>query len=127
MHCESFPLRKLCSSLALSSRDGSLVSAPCGLGAASAEAAWWLKSWGLQMELVELISNLAVNPLLAMSSSMEVDMVSVEASVSEASSSLSPVYEELLEVVTLATVKLRFDWPVGKQEVACSILDATSL
>lgn len=68
MHCESFPLRKLCSSLALSSRDGSQVSAPCGLGAASAEAAWWLKSWGLQMELAELISNLAVNPLLAMDS-----------------------------------------------------------
>lgn len=102
----SFPLRKLCSSLALSSRDGSQVSAPCGLGAASAEAAWWLKLWGLQMELAELISNLAVNPLLAMSSSMvvEVEVVSVEASVSEASSSLSPVYEELLEVVTLATV-----------------------
>lgn len=56
------------------------------------------------MELAELISNLAVNPLLAMSSSMEVEVVSVEASVSEASSSLSPVYEELLEVVTLATV-----------------------
>lgn len=50
---------------------------------------------------------------------MEVDVVSVEVSVSKASSSLSPVYEELLEVVTLATVKLSFDWPVGKQEVAC--------
>ncbi len=55
-----------------------------------------------------------MNPLLAMSSSMEVAVVSVEVSVAEASSSLSPVYEELLEVVTLATVKLSFDWSVGK-------------
>ncbi len=92
----------------------SWVSAPCGPGAASAKAEWSLKLWGLQMELAELIWNLFVNPLLAMSSSMEVAVVSVEASVAEASSSLSPVYEELLEVVTLAMVKLSFDWSVGK-------------
>ncbi len=55
VHCECFPLRKLCSSLALSSRDGSRVSASCGPGAVSAEAEWSLKLWGYQMELAELI------------------------------------------------------------------------
>lgn len=112
MHCESFPLRKLCSSLALSSRDGSQVSAPCGSGGSAPCGSWWLKSWGSWswrrnsrqvfpfIMLHPLISNLAVNPLLVMSSSMEVDVVNVEVGVSEASSSLSPIFEELLELVT---------------------------
>lgn len=50
---DKITVKKLHSHLALFSRDGGQASAHCGSGPVSVEAAWWLSSWGSQMELVE--------------------------------------------------------------------------
>lgn len=55
-------------------------------------------------------------PELRLFSSQELDVVSVDAG-DEDSSSHSPAYEELLEVVTSAVEKLKIEWPAERQEV----------
>lgn len=61
--------------------------------------------------------------MLALSSSEEVDIVSIEAEDLEDSPPLSPAYEELVEFVTCVIAKLNIDWPAEKQEAGKSKLD----
>lgn len=56
--------------------------------------------------------------MLVLSSSDEVDIVSLEAGKLEDSPPLSPAFDELVEAVTHAVVKLYIDWLAKKQE-AC--------
>lgn len=107
---------------------------PCGSGPAAAEAARKLVSRVLQMDLMEGIktgpafslpspagssalslglevctvasSTWGVSLVLQLSSSEEVDVLSIKAGEIEDLPLLSPVYEELVEVVTCAVSKL---------------------
>lgn len=56
--------------------------------------------------------------MLILSSSEELDIVSTGAGEFEDLPSLSPAFEELVEVVTQAVAKFNTDWQV-KQEVCC--------
>ncbi len=122
-HCECLPLRTLRSRKALFS-EGSFTSVPSGAGPAVAEVERRRRSWGSQLDLMEELETskslspssfirsgdrfprsearladtsprAAGSPFL-LSSSEEVDVVSAE----YVSPSLSPQYEELVEVVT---------------------------
>ncbi|KAL0148119.1 hypothetical protein M9458_056589 [Cirrhinus mrigala] len=134
-HCDVLPMRLLRSRKALFSAEGAFISVPRGSGPASAEAERRLHSWGSQLDLVEGMetgdplspaspTRSAARPsgsearavvsspqgsasTLAISSSEEVDAVSVD----EAAAPQFPQYEELLEVVTRAVAKLSIDWP----------------
>ncbi|KAI2646369.1 Transposon Ty3-G Gag-Pol polyprotein [Labeo rohita] len=134
-HCDALPMRLLRSRKDLFSAEGSFISVPRGSGPASAEAERRLHSWGSQLDLVEGMetgdplssaspTRSAARPsgseartavssprgsasTLAISSSEEVDVVSVD----EAAAPQFPQYEELLEVVTRAVAKLSIDWP----------------
>ncbi|KAI2664009.1 Transposon Ty3-G Gag-Pol polyprotein [Labeo rohita] len=129
----ALPMRLLRSRKDLFSAEGSFI--PRGSGPASAEAERRLHSWGSQLDLVEGMetgdplssaspTRSAARPsgsearaavssprgsasTLAISSSEEVDVVSVD----EAAAPQFPQYEELLEVVTRAVAKLSIDWP----------------
>ncbi|KAI2657538.1 Transposon Ty3-G Gag-Pol polyprotein [Labeo rohita] len=118
-----------------SPRRGPSSAFPRGSGPASAKAERRLHSWGSQLDLVEGMetgdplssaspTRSAARPsgsearaavssprgsasTLAISSSEEVDVVSVD----EAAAPQFPQYEELLEVVTRAVAKLSIDWP----------------
>lgn len=57
--------------------------------------------------------------MLVLSSSEELDVLSIDAGDIEDSPPLSPAYEELLEVVTRAVNMLNIDWPVDKQSPFC--------
>lgn len=57
--------------------------------------------------------------MLVLSSSEELDILSIDAGDIEDSPPLSPAYEELLEVVTHAVNMLNVDWPVEKQSASC--------
>lgn len=61
-------------------------------------------------------SALSESPMLILSSSEEVDVLSNEAGDFEDSPPLSPAYEELLEVVTRAIAKLNIKWTAEKQK-----------
>ncbi len=132
-HCESLPLRALCSRKALFT-EGSFTSVPRGAGPATADAERRRRSWGSQRDLMEgsetseslspssLIrsgdrsprsearhadtSPRAAGSAFLLSSSEEVDVESAE----NVSPSLSPRNEELVEVVTRAVAKLNIDW-----------------
>ncbi|KAI2661633.1 Transposon Ty3-G Gag-Pol polyprotein [Labeo rohita] len=134
-HCDALPMRLLRSRKDLFSAEGSFISVPRGSVPASAEAERRLHSWGSQLDLVEGMetgdplssaspTRSAARPsgsearaavssprgsasTLAISSSEEVDVVSVD----EAAAPQFPQYEELLEVVTRAVAKLSIDWP----------------
>ncbi|KAL0147482.1 hypothetical protein M9458_057222 [Cirrhinus mrigala] len=134
-HCDVLPMRLLRSRKALFSAEGAFISVPRGSGPAFAEAERRLHSWGSQLDLVEGMetgdplspasptrstarpsgseARAAVSSprgsvsTLAISSSEEVDVVSVD----EAAAPQFPQYEELLEVVTRAVAKLSIDWP----------------
>lgn len=95
-HCDHFTVRKLHLRLALFTGDGSQASVPRGSGPVAAEAAWRLRSWGLQVELeddlekgkylsrasstllLSAFSVLAKRMLLAASCSEELDLARVE-------------------------------------------------
>lgn len=122
-HCEHLTLRMLC------------YRRPYLMRAAR------FGSWGSQMELVEELemgpfsaltagssavtqdlearstasSTLSENPMLALSSFEEVDIVSIEAGESDDSPPVSPDYEELVEIVTHSVAKLNIYWPAEKQ------------
>jgi hypothetical protein len=150
-HCERFPIRTLRSRRSLFEESGS-VRAPRGSGPASVEAERRRLSWGSQMDLsagsetgaalsqplpasssasvpgVEarfaVSSPRAEAPMLQLSSSEELDVVSVETGDIEDSSSHSPEHEELMEVLTRAVSKLSIEWPAVRQEcVSKSKLD----
>lgn len=55
--------------------------------------------------------------VLTLSSSEELDVISTKAGEFEDLPSLSPAYEELVEVVTQAVAKFNTDWQEEKQEV----------
>lgn len=105
---------------------------------------WHLRSCGSQMELEEELEMASVLPcpslagssspiwdmeassaasstpsenlMLGLSSSEEVDALSIEAGDFKDLPPFSTMYEELLEVVTRAVAKLNVDWPSEKQE-----------
>ncbi len=132
--CESLPLRVLRSRKALFSGEGSFIGVPRGAGPASAEAERRRRSWASQRDLVEgsetseslspsspvrshdrsprsearpaVTSPRAAASALLVSSSEEVDTGNVE----HFAPPLSPQYEELVEVITRAAVKLSLDW-----------------
>lgn len=112
---------------------------PCDSGLASAEVAQHLNSWGLQMELAEEVETApALSPplsagyrscvwdtearfvsssipseslMLELSSSEELEVLSIEAGDIEDSPPSSPAYEELVEVVSWEVAKLNIEWP----------------
>ncbi|KAK2869830.1 hypothetical protein Q8A67_024222 [Cirrhinus molitorella] len=142
--CELLPLRVLRSRLAVFD-EGGQVRAPAGSGPAAAEAQRRLLSWGSQVDLVEgsetgssLSQSLTArstvpsqgsearaavssppreDPALHLSSSEEVDVMSVDTEETVSSPPQSLAYEELVEVVTRAVSKLNLDWPSEKQDV----------
>lgn len=143
-HCEALPIRVLRSRLAVFDEAGQ-ARAPRGSGPASAEAARRLRSWGSQRELAgeigtaEALSQSSSDssdalppraeardaassargegPMLELSASEDVDVLSIEAGDVEAHSSPHvPAYEELVEVVTRAVARLNISWPSEKQE-----------
>ncbi len=119
-------------------KEGVFASAPHGAGPASAEAERWLHSWGSQLDLAEgmetgrplslssparstarslgsearsaVSSPQSAGPVFHLSPSEEEDVESTGYS-----PTLSPQYEELLEVVTRAVAKLNIDWPADDQ------------
>lgn len=54
--------------------------------------------------------------MLQLSTSEEVDVLSIEAGEMESPPPHPPAYEELLEVVTHAVAKLNISWPCERQE-----------
>ncbi len=118
--------------------EGVFASAPRGAGPASAEAERWLHSWGSQLDLAEGLetgkplslssparstarslgsearsadsSPQRAGPVFHLSPSEEEDVESTGFS-----PTLSPQYEELLEVVTHAVAKLNINWPADDQ------------
>ncbi|CAM4558277.1 unnamed protein product [Leuciscus chuanchicus] len=140
VHCEALPLRTLRSRLARFNPD----HVPQGLGPAAAEARRRSQTWGSQMDLsvdVERGSALSQHPsdrssashqgaearaavssppmeapILQLSSSEELDVVSIEAG-SEDSPPQSHAFEELLDVVTRAVQRLSIEWPEDRQDV----------
>lgn len=63
-------------------------------------------------------SNLGEDPMLEMSGSEEVDVLSIEAGETEESPLQSPAFEELLDVVTKEVANLKIEWPSVKQKAA---------
>jgi len=141
-HCVKLPLRTLRSRLALF-EESAQASVLHGSGPAAAEAAWRKMSWGSQMDLsagletgVSALSQpspgRSVAPFLVSearpaasstqgegsslqhSSSEEVDVLCADMGEDD-SPSLSPEYEELVEVLTRAVSKLNIEWPAEKQ------------
>ncbi len=136
-HCERLPIHTLRSRRTLF-EEGVFASAPHGAGPASAEAEWWLHSWGSQLDLAEgletakplslssparstarslgseartaVSSPQRAGPVFHLSPSEEEDVESTGFS-----PTLSPQYEELLEVVTRAVAKLNINWPADDQ------------
>ncbi len=136
-HCERLPIHTLRSRRALF-EEGVFASAPHGAGPASAEAERWLHSWGSQLDLAEgletakplslssparstarslgseartaVSSPQRAGPVFHLSPSEEEDVESTGFS-----PTLSPQYEELLEVVTRAVAKLNINWPADDQ------------
>ncbi len=136
-HCERLPIHTLRSRRALF-EEGVFASAPHGAGPASAEAERWLHSWGSQLDLAEgletgkplslssparstarslgsearsaVSSPQRVGPVFHLSPSEEEDVESTGFS-----PTLSPQYEELLEVVTRVVAKLNINWPADDQ------------
>ncbi len=147
-HCELLPIHTLRSRRALF-EEGVFVSAPHGAGPASAQAERWLHSWGSQLDLAEgletgkplslssparstahslgsearsaVSSPQRAGPVFHLSPSEEEDVESTGFS-----PTLSPQYEELLEVVTRAVAKLNINWPAddhpGHLNVGADIL-----
>ncbi|CAM4592174.1 unnamed protein product [Leuciscus chuanchicus] len=139
-HCCALPLRTLRSRLARFNPD----HVPQGSGPAAAEARRRSQTWGSQMDLsvdVETGSALSQHqsdrssashqgaearaavssplieaPILQLSSSEELDVVSVEAE-SEDSPPQSHAFEELLDVITRAVDRLSIEWPEDRQDV----------
>lgn len=120
------------------------VCDPCDAGTAAAKAARRLHSWGLQMELAEefemalafsltstasssaqtrdtearSVASSALSDclMLGLSSSEELDILSIEASDLGDSPTQSPQYEELVQIVIRAVAKLNICWPAEKWE-----------
>lgn len=55
--------------------------------------------------------------VLQLSSSEELDVLSIDAGYVEDSPPHSPAYEELVEVITLAVAMLNINWPAKRQDV----------
>ncbi|XP_073720453.1 uncharacterized protein [Misgurnus anguillicaudatus] len=136
------PLRTLRSRLALF-EEGGEPRVPHGSGPAAAEAGRKLRSWGSQLDLAdELETGLPLSqpspagssapsldsearaavssaqggsPDLHLSSSEEVDIMSVDVVDAEEPSHSSPAFDDLLEVVTNAVARLKLDWPAETQ------------
>ncbi|CAM4555428.1 unnamed protein product [Leuciscus chuanchicus] len=139
-HCCALPLGTLRSRLARFNPD----HVPQGSGPAAAEARRRSQTWGSQMDLsvdVETGSALSQHqsdrssashqgveariavssppieaPILQLSSSEELDVVSIEAE-SEDSPPQSHAFEELLDVITRAVDRLSIEWPEDRQDV----------
>ncbi|CAM4623010.1 unnamed protein product [Leuciscus chuanchicus] len=139
-HCCALPLRTLRSRLARFNPD----HVPQGSGPAAAEARRRSQTWGSQMDLsVDVETGSALSqppsdrssashqgvearaavssppmeaPILQLSSSEELDVVSIEAE-SEDSPPQSHAFEELLDVVTRAVHRLSIEWPEDRQDV----------
>lgn len=138
-HCDALTVKKLCSRLALFFGDEIQASAPRSAGPATAEAVCCLHTWGLQLDLAEelgsglslsqsyVASSNALPPNskahLPASSSPGESMLLGRSSSKEAASSTSPMYGELLNVMTCATTRLSLDWSVERQERTPSRLD----
>ncbi|KAL1269008.1 hypothetical protein QQF64_031297 [Cirrhinus molitorella] len=142
--CELLPLRVLRSRLAVFDESGQPRD-PVGSGPAVAEAQRRLLSWGSQVDLTEgyetgsslshassarsnapsrgAEARVAVSSpkggslTLHLSSSEEVEVMSVDTEETVDSPPQSLAYEELVEVVTRAVAKLNIDWPAEQQDV----------
>jgi hypothetical protein len=142
--CEALPMRVLRSRLALFDEHGQ-ARAPHGSGPASVEAARRLRSWGSQKDLADENETAAApshsssedseapvhgaearvaassahiqDPMLVLSASEEVDVLSIEVDDREPDSPVHVhAYEELIEVVTRAVARLNISWPHDVQE-----------
>lgn len=112
---------------------------PCGLGPATSETARWLHLWGSQIELMEKFetasafsqlssvsstaqtrsaasSTQSESLMLVLSSSEELDILSIEVFDIGDSPAIFLQYEELMEVVPQSVSKLNIDCLAKKQE-----------
>lgn len=78
----------------------------------------WHIAWLQNGACIEHHQRLCLQEVLCMLSAVSSDPTwqSIKAGDLEESPSLSPVYEELLEVVTWAVARLSLDWPAKEQE-----------
>ncbi|ROL42860.1 hypothetical protein DPX16_8606 [Anabarilius grahami] len=107
MHCEHFPLRKLCSRLSHFSRESGEPSAPCGSGPASAEMSRKPHSWGSQVEPAdesERGMNISLLSVAGESKLLDDDVLSLTSSDSAVSALLTSSQEEQAEAVEIEDV-----------------------
>ncbi len=143
--CELLPLSVLRSRLAIFDESGQ-VRDPAGSGPAIADAQRRLLSWGSQVDLAEgsetgssltrssstrstapsqgsevrpaVSSPRREGQVLHLSSSEEVDVMSVDTEETADSPPQSLAYEELVEVVTHTVAKLNIEWSAEKQDAS---------
>ncbi|KAL0152804.1 hypothetical protein M9458_052527 [Cirrhinus mrigala] len=149
VHCELLPMKKLRSHLALFSRKEGQPSAPCGSGPAVAEARRKLSLWGSLVDLPNKLDKglslsrwsagdeselLEDDDVISLTSSdpaasallgftQEEQELLDEEMQSESSQTSCPAYDELLEVMECATVRLDLPWKRVKKVAPRGCLD----
>ncbi|KAL0152305.1 hypothetical protein M9458_052028 [Cirrhinus mrigala] len=150
VHCELFPMRKLRSRLSLFSREEGQLPVPRGSGPSAAEARRKMSSWGSQVDLADELKKglslsrasvagedelLADDDVVSLTSSdpaasallgpsqEEQEMLEDEEAEAEPSLISCPAYEELLEVMDRATVRLDLPWERAREVAPRGRLD----
>ncbi|KAL0169000.1 hypothetical protein M9458_037222, partial [Cirrhinus mrigala] len=150
VHCELFPMRKLRSRLSLFSREEGQLPVPRGSGPSAAEARRKMSSWGSQVDLADKLKKglslsrasvagedelLADEDVVSLTSSdpaasallgpsqEEQEMLEGEEAEAEPSLISCPAYEELLEVMDRATVRLDLPWERAREVAPRGRLD----
>ncbi|KAL0146631.1 hypothetical protein M9458_057971 [Cirrhinus mrigala] len=150
VHCELFPMRKLRSRLSLFSREEGQPPVPRGSGPSAAEARRKMSSWGSQVDLADELKKglslsrasvagedelLADDDVVSLTSSdpaasallgpsqEEQEMLEDEEAEAEPFLISCPAYEELLEVMDRATVRLDLPWKRAREVAPRGRLD----
>ncbi|KAL0204024.1 hypothetical protein M9458_002042, partial [Cirrhinus mrigala] len=150
VHCELFPMRKLRSHLSLFSREEGQPSVPRGSGPSAAEARRKMSSWGSQVDLADELKKglslsrasvagedelLADDDVVSLTSSdpaasallgpsqEEQEMLEDEEAEAEPFLISCPAYEELLEVMDRATLRLDLPWKRAREVAPRGRLD----
>ncbi|KAL0152362.1 hypothetical protein M9458_052087 [Cirrhinus mrigala] len=150
VHCELFPMRKLHSRLSLFLREEGQPPVPRGSGPSAAEARRKMSLWGSQVDLADELKKglslsrasvagkdelLADDDVVSLTSSdpaasallgpsqEEQEMLEGEEAEAEPSLISCPAYEELLEVMERATVRLDLPWERAREVAPRGRLD----
>lgn len=116
MHCEQLPLKILLNVFDESGQARAPQAVLPSFCLFSTQVCWLQRSRSGSGSPLRVSSALSESLMLGLSSSEELDVLSIDAGDIEDSPPLSPAHEEPLEVVTRAVNKLNIDWPVEKQE-----------